>query len=77
MLEHPGEPSVLVFPPGKAVTIRWGRTISRKGSSLPGSRIPRDCTPNPIKTGMRQSELHGDVQSAAEMTAPVRQDADE
>jgi hypothetical protein len=38
---------------------------------------PQRLYAEPRTTGMRQSELHGDVQSAAEMTASVRQDPDE
>ena len=35
-------------------------------------RILRDCTPGPIdRWEMRQSDLHGDMQSKAEMTLPV------
>ena len=34
------------------------------------SRRLRDCTPSPLKEVMIQSDLHGDMQSAAEMTAP-------
>jgi hypothetical protein len=38
---------------------------------------PQRLYAEPRTTGMRQSELHGDVQSAAEMTAPVREKVDE
>jgi hypothetical protein len=38
---------------------------------------PQRLYAEPRTAGMRQSELHGDVQSAAEMTAPVWQDPDE
>jgi hypothetical protein len=67
MLEHPVEALVLAQ---WAVTNRGGRAISRKGSG--GSlENPQRLYARPGATRMRQSDLHGNVQSAAEMTAPA------
>ena len=52
-----------------AVTNRWGRTISRKDSKKTFEN-PQRLYARP-REGMRQSDLHGNVQSAAEMTAPA------
>jgi hypothetical protein len=59
-------------PKKVAVKISRGRAISRKGSNLAvreSSETARQTVPV-ITERMIQSDLHGDMQSAAEMTAP-------
>ena len=46
------------------------RTISRKGLRLSAGGILRDCTPDGMMLPKIQSELHGDMQSQAEMSWP-------
>jgi hypothetical protein len=76
MLEHPVYPAVLAHAhpicdtAGRevgswAVIIRPVGTISRKPTSV---GTLRDCTRGTHMCVMRQSELHGDMQSQAEMT---------
>ena len=70
MLEYPVDPPVLVAT-SAAVTIREVRAISRKGRGKIRSGILRDHTPDPrMSCGMIWSDLHGDMQSATEMSAP-------
>ena len=75
MLGHPVDAPVLATrsmrPKKVAVKIRCGRAISRKGRTS-GFGILRDCMPDrTLSVRMRQSVLHGNMQSTAEMTVPV------
>jgi hypothetical protein len=75
MLGYPVDPPVLAVN-STAVKIREVRAISRK-DCIERCEILRDFTPDDLRCLSRlmiKSELHGDMQSATEMSAPPSED---
>ncbi len=76
MLGYPVDPPVLAVN-STAVKIREVRAISRKDRINFWCEILRDFTPDDLRClsrSMIKSELHGDMQSATEMSAPPLDD---